>query len=614
MDHEPHGRESMNIPILKDQLRCVGLTLDEKNTVSDGVFEYFKLKDDVLESVKGERFEVEAIGGFAYTPTEHVIRLDMGEEEETLIYGGKFPDPVVILRDMPTTSSALSAVWDELYPLWRTQLYYDELEEKEMMDMSMIGRADLGVQPISDAVLAQFHIHLESTLTDMGFIGKKFPSRAVMDEVMIAKLADNRRNSFREWVESHEWDGQARLRMWFRDTLGASAPPLRGEDDVVTEEELKYIGDVTEAWFIGAIKRMYQETKHEIVPVLIGNQAAGKSSTLKYLAGADKWYRDTSSDVSDPSRFLDTVRGAVIVELAESSSMRNSDQEKLKAFISSSSDRLRKAYARMDMSYPRHFIMIATSNLDNIFTDVTGNRRFFPMYCEGNGTRKVAIEHRGAKASYEVEQLWAEALFLYKHGRKWFLDMETKRLAKKVQAYGTVEHPGITAINAFLDDPANGYHTVGSRVCRKIIVEEVFHMDAAHVPKDIEANYRAWANSTQHWVKSTPFRYAGSTHRGYERAYLAEEEPVFKAAKLVSGYDSEWDAETNARDDFNEIYDIPLEDVMRQHCERYHLMYTGEDFPTDGLTAQQVDSMFLNGYIYNVGTITKPSYRLGFIP
>lgn len=606
--------------VLKDQISSLGLVMEASGLVHDTIFDYFRLEKDSVIAPNGDKYPLKKIESLSYSPMNHQMALMNGDGSVDLLAGGKFPVAPVIIRDMPVTSSALSKEWDNLFPDWKGQLYYEELEEVDVIDMAMLGMPLYGIQPITDNVIAQYHICLENILTEKGYVGKRFPSNRVMDEVMAAKIMENRRNSFREWVEAHKWDGHPRLRTWFKDTLGASAPPLRGEDGLPSAEEAKYIEDVTEAWFIGAIKRMYQETKHEIVPVLIGAQDAGKSSVLKYMAGSDRWFRDTAADVSDPARFLDTVRGAIIVELAESSSMRGSDNEKLKAFITASSDRLRKAYARRDETYPRHFIMIATSNLDNIFTDVTGNRRFFPLYCDGNGTRPIATEFRGPKASYEVEQLWAEALALYRDGHKWFLSTETKRLAKKVQEFGTVEHPGITAINAFLDNPANGYHTKGSRICRRIIMEEVFHVDPAFAPREIESNYRAWTNSTRHWVKTKPFRYAGEVHRGYERAYLAKEDPILKTAKLVSGYDSDWDIEYEPADPdkipdtLPEECNLTLEDIIREHCDKHGIHNTGDVFPTDGLTAQEIEAMFINGYIYNLGTFSKPMYRLGFVP
>ena len=348
---------------------------------------------------------------------------------------------VTSVRSMPLATSELNDIFEELFPDCDDQLFFDELKERNVMDMAMLDRPQEGQQPFTDDVIALYHEAVQIRLRDLGCQGR-FPSKDVMDEVLTIRTHDHRRNPFREWMESHEWDGVPRVRTWFRDLFGATAPPLTGAD------EEKYLGDASEIWFCMVVRRQYDEHRMDVVPVLMGDQGIGKGLAIKYMAGADMWYKDTNVDVKDAARFLDSVRGKIVVELSESRQIRNSDSELMKSFISQEVDQIRKPYAKYEGDFPRHFGLIATTNLTNIFTDVTGNRRYFPMFCDGTKhSIKFSIDR--SVGQYEVEQVWAEALHMFK--------------TKTGRWYVPKDHTGVSGLRPHLlpggrEDIAHGDH------------------------------------------------------------------------------------------------------------------------------------------------------------
>jgi predicted P-loop ATPase len=83
--------------------------------------------------------------------------------------------------------------------------------------------------------------------------------------------------------------------------------------------------------------------------------------------------------------------------------------------MSITTDEIRKAYDRNLVKLPRRFILAATTNEDQWLRDETGNRRFWPVRC-----KNIDLE----ALKNDREQLWAEAVHLYKNGEKWWIDRE----------------------------------------------------------------------------------------------------------------------------------------------------------------------------------------------
>jgi predicted P-loop ATPase len=144
--------------------------------------------------------------------------------------------------------------------------------------------------------------------------------------------------------------------------------------------------------------------------VLEGKQGAGKSSILRALAG-DEWFHDGLSDMhgKDASAAL---RGKWIIELPELSAMRRSDTEAVKAFLSRTEERYRPAYGRTEVIKPRRCVFAGTTNRNDYLTDDTGERRFWPVTV---GAVKLD------ELTQDREQIWAEAVDLYRNGARWWL-------------------------------------------------------------------------------------------------------------------------------------------------------------------------------------------------
>jgi hypothetical protein len=117
-----------------------------------------------------------------------------------------------------------------------------------------------------------------------------------------------------------------------------------------------------------------------------------------------------------------------IVEVAELSGMKKQEVETVKHFMSKREDRYRVAYGKRVENFPRQCVLFGSTNKIDFLRDSTGNRRFWPVR---TGVPKKSVFEDLTRAV--VDQLWAEAAYLYEQGETLFLPKELEAQALEVQ-------------------------------------------------------------------------------------------------------------------------------------------------------------------------------------
>ena len=100
-------------------------------------------------------------------------------------------------------------------------------------------------------------------------------------------------------------------------------------------------------------------------------------------------------------------------------------------------------------SHPRQCIIVGSTNAESGFLrDITGNRRFWPVRVSGHSVKKP-----WQLTEADVAQIWAEALDLYRHGEKLYLNSTEEAIAREeqTQAMETDDREGL--VRAYLDTP-----------------------------------------------------------------------------------------------------------------------------------------------------------------
>ena len=225
---------------------------------------------------------------------------------------------------------------------------------------------------------------------------------------------ENAENKVATRLQSTQWDGEKRIETLFIDYLGC-------EDNVYTRE-------VSEKSLVAAVRRaIYGGIKWDNMPILIGPQGVGKSTFLKIL-GMD-WYNDSLVNVEGKDA-CELIQGSWILEMGELSSLRKSELNLVKNFLSRTDDIFRASYGRRAQKYPRRCAFFGTANDTNFLRDETGNRRFWPIDCFIHKPKKSIFND----LKDELEQIWAEACELAKNEfYSLVLSKETEKIAKEEQ-------------------------------------------------------------------------------------------------------------------------------------------------------------------------------------
>ena len=146
-------------------------------------------------------------------------------------------------------------------------------------------------------------------------------------------------------------------------------------------------------WLSGLIERTLNPgCKFDHVLVLNGSQSLGKTTFFESLVGVD-FFRSHAGSVTDKDSIMAFMQN-VLIELGEiSSTFRKSDQEVMKNFITTRVDQIRLPYSARIQTFPRKFVLCASTNDEQFLLDPTGNRRYFviPVYHVIDNVRLLEI-------------------------------------------------------------------------------------------------------------------------------------------------------------------------------------------------------------------------------
>ena len=311
----------------------------------------------------------------------------------------------------------------------KTGLWTDYHTGARHIDMSMIGE-ESGELDVRDASIPMRRfVEAQSALV----WGRPLN---VTDKDMTGFLEDKAkktvRNRFLEAIRSREEKDSPRwvsaYRLFGASGLTAPAP------DISEDEEAAYVDWGNRAVLLAAIERQHDAAQVDKCPVFIGPQGTGKTSLCRFLGG--RWYRASTQNVRDTKQFMESTNGAVIAEFREG--LQTLNPETLKDFLDSEKVQFRKPYEKAEHEYPITFVTAITTNDPQPLLDLTGARRFLPLYMDP----ARQLEQPWALSSEDWGAVWGRALWDYEHGERWRDGWQDVRgTAEKMQAYASRDPP-----------------------------------------------------------------------------------------------------------------------------------------------------------------------------
>ena len=277
----------------------------------------------------------------------------------------------------------------------------DFSQEHELLKDIKIGNTILKKGELPSNFDSVVKVYFESVL------GVAYSSQAMLDG-METFFSERSYNPVIDYMEraQEKWDGRQRINRMLQVYLGADDIPL--------------VSKIAQMWLVGAVAKVYDPyVKFDYVLDLVGGQGVGKTSLLQKLGG--DWYTDSVTDFANKDNY-DIMLKSLIVNDDEMVASNRMSFAETKAFISKTSLRYRKPYMKRTEEFAKNFILARTTNQKEYLKDTTGERRFLPVMANTS----AQVKHPMEIESETIEQIWGEAVTIYKSGVDLMFDEETE--------------------------------------------------------------------------------------------------------------------------------------------------------------------------------------------
>ena len=173
-------------------------------------------------------------------------------------------------------------------------------------------------------------------------------------------------------------------------------------------------------WLVGMVAQWRESdrqlTGNALIPLLIGRQGCGKTRFCKIILPPE--LRDYYNDKINFKNEFDlniALTMFAMINIDEFDKTTNSQQIVLKYLLSSAEVKFRPPYGKTIKQFRRYTSFIGTTNQQKPLVDPTGSRRFV---CVGipNG------ENINFEDTLNHRQLYAQALYLFNNGERFWLD------------------------------------------------------------------------------------------------------------------------------------------------------------------------------------------------
>jgi predicted P-loop ATPase len=286
-------------------------------------------------------------------------------------------------------------------------------------------------------------------------------------------------------------------------------------------------GILLKKWMVGVINGLHNRPENAHRPsispnenllILIGPQGIGKTRWMRKLL-PEPWHTLFAEKLSFNFDDKDDKLLAcekVIISMDELSPILNNKatNEQLKGFLSQKTFNIRVAYGRYNNVFFKIASFIGTSNHNEIITDPTGSRRFWP----------IEIEAADYEHDVDMSQLWAQTYALWKGGEKHWLSSEEQELLSSYNEPFIKSHPYEEYISRFV---SHGDEFLTATQIAEYINSCLTNNNAVN-PRQLGVYLKkAGYQRESRWIN-------GATHRIY-KVTLLPESSLIEAQPLVEG-------------------------------------------------------------------------------
>ena len=191
-------------------------------------------------------------------------------------------------------------------------------------------------------------------------------------------------------------------------------------------------------WFLGMVDQWrgysHRQYGNSVAPLLISKQGYNKSTFCRRLLPPElQWGYSDNLILSEKRQVYQAMAQFMVINLDEFNQISPQVQQGfLKNLIQLSTLKYKPPYGSHVMEFPRLASFIATSNMKDILSDPSGNRRFIGV--ELTGPINVSV-----RPNYQ--QLFAQALSALNNGEKSYFDAQQVKLIMKSNSQFEIIQP-----------------------------------------------------------------------------------------------------------------------------------------------------------------------------
>ncbi len=191
-------------------------------------------------------------------------------------------------------------------------------------------------------------------------------------------------------------------------------------------------------WFLGMVDQWrgytHRQYGNSVAPLLISKQGYNKSTFCRRLLPPElQWGYSDNLILSEKRQVYQAMAQFLVINLDEFNQISPQVQQGfLKNLIQLPTLKFKPPYGSHVTEFPRLASFIATSNMTDILTDPSGNRRFIGIELTGPIDVSVRPNH---------QQLFAQALAALEAGEKSYFDAEQVKLIMQSNCQFEVEQP-----------------------------------------------------------------------------------------------------------------------------------------------------------------------------
>lgn len=284
---------------------------------------------------------------------------------------------------------------------------YNQLTEAE----------ELNGQEIGNSFDAQVVTHL----------GKVYKMKVAESDVRTAVKAlcnseNGAYNPAREFFEDLTWDGQDRvmemMTRGFRcavDNRDARANPV-------------YVALVARIFLVSVAARAISVETEKVDTCWIHNGPQGMKKTTAFQTLVGKRLFASGSIKPGNKDDMFRLKRALVWELGETGGVFDRTVESVKQMLSAESDWLRRPYDKSPTNVKRTTVLVMTTNNDRVLYDANNeHRRWLPTVHIESHLRHGETQGDLEWLEANRDQIWAQAVHMYKTGVKWYADTREER-------------------------------------------------------------------------------------------------------------------------------------------------------------------------------------------